>query len=84
MTMVSSEQIIDMIKESMLIELKDKNKVANLTLQELGLDSLDCLEFLYLVQDKYDLNIKSDQYNSLMNYSPENIAEIINSKFQPS
>jgi acyl carrier protein len=84
MTMVSSEQIIEMIKESMLIELKDKNKVANSTLQELGLDSLDCLEFLYLVQDKYDLNIKSDQYNSFMNYSPENIAEIINSKFQPS
>jgi acyl carrier protein len=82
--MVSSEQIIDMIQESMLIELKDKNKIANSTLQELGLDSLDCLEFLYLVQDKYDLNIKSNQYNSFMNCSPENIAEIINSKFQPS
>ena len=66
------------------MNFNNRENIASSKLIDLGLDSLDCLEFLYLVQDKYDFNIKSDQYNSFMNYSPENIAEIINSKFQPN
>jgi acyl carrier protein len=82
--MASSEEIITMIETTMDMNFNNRENIASSKLIDLGLDSLDCLEFLYLVQDKYDFNIKSDQYNSFMNYSPENIAEIINSKFQPS
>ena len=82
--MASSEEIITMIETTMDMNFNNRENIASSKLIDLGLDSLDCLEFLYLVQDKYDFNIKSDQYNSFMNYSPENIAEIINSKFQPN
>lgn len=76
--MVSSEQIIDMIQESMSIQFEDKNKIANSTLQELGLDSLDSLEFLYLIQDKFDFNIKNDNHSNFLNLSPQSICQIIN------
>jgi len=82
--MVSSQEIINMIETTMNMRFDNKDAIANSKLIELGLDSLDCLEFLYLVQDKYDLNIKSDRYNSFMNFSSEDIATIINSKLQPS
>jgi acyl carrier protein len=49
-------------------------------LQELGLDSLDSLEFLHLVQDKYDLNLKNDRYNNFLALTPEYISNLINQK----
>jgi len=78
--MVSSEDIISMIEETMEMEINNKESAASSTLQDLGLDSLDSLEFLHLVQDRYDLNIKSDRYNTFMNLSPNSISDLINQK----
>ena len=78
--MVSSEDIISMIEETMEMEIINKESAASSTLQDLGLDSLDSLEFLHLVQDRYDLNIKSDRYNTFMNLSPNSISDLINQK----
>lgn len=78
--MISSNEIIGMIEETMSMEFEDKAKAATSTLQELGLDSLDSLEFLYLVQDRFDLNIKNDRYSNFLSLSPEGISDIINKK----
>lgn len=82
--MVTSEEIIGMIEETMGLEINNKENAAQSTLQDLGLDSLDSLEFLHLVQDRYDLNIKNDRYNTFINLSPSNIAGIINKKIEIS
>jgi acyl carrier protein len=78
--MICSEEIIIMIEETMELKIQDKEKAATLTLNEIGLDSLDSLEFLHMIQDRYDLNIKGDKYNTFMNLSPSIISDLINKK----
>jgi acyl carrier protein len=78
--MANSIEIVDLISETMYLEFPDKESASKSSLQELGLDSLDSLEFLHLVQDKYDLNLKNDRYNNFLALTPEYISNLINQK----
>jgi acyl carrier protein len=78
--MANSVEIVELIEKTMYLDIPDKVDASTKSLQELGLDSLDSLEFLHLVQDKYDLNLKSDRYNNFLSLTPDCISSLINSK----
>lgn len=47
-------------------QVQKEQGIENIPLADLGLDSLDVLDFLYQVREKYDLNIPKNIENQIM------------------
>lgn len=73
-------EIVEIIEKTMEVNFDDKLAAASSTLSQLGLDSLDVLELVHLMQDKFDMVIKNDRYNSFMSFTPVMISDVINKK----
>jgi acyl carrier protein len=84
-SLCNKDDVMDVLWDSLaggtadLIELKQKvnNGVA---LNELGLDSLDMVDYYLRLQDKFDIDISSDDFAQLNSFSE--IAAFINSRKQ--
>lgn len=50
-------------------QIDNSEDLENQTLSSLGMDSLDALDFIYQVREKYDLNIPKDIENNIMSLS---------------
>jgi len=55
--MTKIEEIEQLIKEKLGVEVIDKNA----TLQTYGLDSLDMVEFIFDLEDKYGVSFESEE-----------------------
>lgn len=76
--MIDGVQVVEMIEKNLDLSFECKEKAANTTLTELGLDSLDVLEFLHMMQDKFDTSLKNDRYNKFLSFTPQMIADSFN------
>lgn len=47
-------------------QVQEAEDMENIPLADLGLDSLDALDFLYQIREKYDLNIPKNIENKIM------------------
>lgn len=60
MNTVNRSDMLDLIMETASIE-RSPEEIENMSLQELGLDSLDVIELGLAFEDKYQLQLDTDQ-----------------------
>lgn len=61
-------ELVDDLKAIIVekFQVQKAEDLENISLSDMGLDSLDVLDFLYQVREKYDLNIPKNIENKIM------------------